>query len=94
MIVPIAFRPVHNQLGYLDNSNNLAVFRTLLFTFRALYLKKKLNVNLKYLYLSHYQIIARFWLMIYTFACIGASKTKFVESRQESHNCATSAKFK
>lgn len=65
MIVPIACRPVHNQLGYLDNSNILAVFRTLLFTFRALYLKKKLNVNLKYLYLSHYQIIARFWLMIY-----------------------------
>lgn len=68
--------------------------RTLLFTFRALYLKKKLNVNLRYLYLSDYQIIARFWLMIYTFACLGASKKKFVESRQESHNCATSAKFK
>lgn len=67
---------------------------TLLFTFRALYLKKKLNVNLRYLYLSDYQIIARFWLMIYTFACLGASKRKFVESRQESHNCATSAKFK
>lgn len=68
--------------------------QTLLFTFRALYLKKKLNVNLRYLYLSDYQIIARFWLMIYTFACLGASKRKFVESRQESHNCATSAKFK
>lgn len=87
---------MHNQLGNLDNSNNLAVFRTLLFTFRALYLKKKLKfyVNLRYLYISDYQIIARFWLMKYTFACIGASKRKFVESRQESHNCATSAKFK
>lgn len=58
MIVPIAFRPVHNQLGYLDNSNNLAVFRTLLFTFRALYLKKEVKRKFKiYLFirLSNYR---------------------------------------
>lgn len=53
--------------------------------------EKQLNVNLRDLRLSDFQIIARFGLIIFTYARIGASTRKFLESRQESYKRATFA---